>query len=71
MHTETPGGNVVVLGRQQVHKVTTWVRQVQCRVKGSGGQTCGRRDASSQKKEAERVVRTILPGGVRPHSPKR
>ena len=54
-----------------MHKVTTWVRQVQCRVGGSGGQACGRQDASSQKKEAERVVRTILPRGVRPHSRER
>ena len=54
MHAETPKGNVVVVGRQQVHEVTTWVRQVHCRVKGSGGRACGRRDASSQKKEGER-----------------
>ena len=46
-------------------------RPVHCRVKRSGGRACRRRDASSQRKEAERVVRTILPGGVGPHSPER
>ncbi len=71
MHAEAPGGNVVVAGRQQVHEATTWVRQVHCRVEGSGGLACRGRDASSQKKEAERVVRAILPGGVRPHSQER